>query len=220
MTVLRGTWTRGELRQTLLLLLVVLILLMVTGCVPATESQSSKQLELYEEAAANAANAYVPKNDLEFNNYNRRQQIADDPTTLLWCTFFPVTVGQEPFTVPIVGKLTSSGKRPFPETIVKQFEYHGSYFPELVQPDKMYGSSSEYRFGFTPADFYIDFTDLASFCTTEPTTWQQNQTHLIMEPASGWKDLQSQAQQALKDGNFDEAIQILGEGLWHESTGE
>jgi hypothetical protein len=199
-----------------LLLVAIVLLVTITACEPGPPRVESPQEQLVREAEDNIAAIYIPKNDLEFENYNRRQLIADDPTTILWCTFFPVTVGQEPFTVPIVGKLTSSGKRPFPKTQVVDFDVTSSrsYNPEVLQPDKMFGSSSEYRFGFTPADFYIDFTDLQSYCTTQPTTWQKNQTTLVMEADSEFSALNEAAQEALKDGDFDTAMDILSSGEW------
>lgn len=174
----------------------VLLIILVGACTPYQAQQQG-----LERKVQRRGDAYIPKNDIEFKNYNRRQKIADDPTAILWCTFFPFAPGQEPFTVPIVGKLTSSGKRPF-----RKYSCSGC---EEVQPDAMFGSSSEYRYGFTPADFYIDFTDLSSFCTTQPTVWQRNHTTVILEVESNMDELNKQARQALKNGDQEKALELL-----------
>src|SRR5256885_5573748 len=69
-------------------------------------STSTAQEQAQAQAAAKAAShvVYVPHNDVELNNYNARQKLADDPTTLLWCTSsFPIP-GSPMFTVPVFGK--------------------------------------------------------------------------------------------------------------------
>src|SRR3989344_3363645 len=112
---------------------VLLLCVLVLTIVSCTAQDAA-----YQEAVRNAQNAeyYIQVNGLERKNYNWRQEIADDPTTILWCTSaFPVP--SSPFiTVPIMGKLTSGAKRPY------------STDPG---PGGMYGSSGEYRYGFGPA---------------------------------------------------------------------
>lgn len=196
-----------------IMIALILVLIMIAGCAPAKENIQRDDMNSIA-AEVQSRSVFIPVNDIEFANYNEKQRISDDPTTILWCTFFPDTVGQEPFTVPIVGKLTSSGKRPFPESQVVDLDWVRSYNPELVQPDKMYGASTEYRFGFTPAGFYIDFTDLHSYCTNQPTTWQRNKTTLVMEPDAEWTKLNDDARKALSDGDSDKAMEILSSGKW------
>jgi hypothetical protein len=183
----------------------MVLVTLITAC--GGNSVPSQQQELVREIADRPA--YEQTNDVEFELYNRRQQIADDPTTILWCTFFPLTQGQEPFTVPIVSKLASSGKRPFPTEQDCQSGGDKCWAKELPGPDKMYGSSSEYRFGFTPADQYIDFTDLHSFCTTVPTVWQANKTTIVMEVDTELGAANAAARKELKAGNTEAAYEIL-----------
>lgn len=185
----------------------------LSACQPPVgvpDSQSQAQQQAQQNQAQRSF--YIPKNDLEFKNYNARQELADDPTTILWCTFFPFTGGQEPFTVPVIGKLTSSGKRPFQ---TQKLEYGGdfsqSYYPEQVQPDGMYGSSVEYRYGFSPDGTYVDFTDLPSFCTNKPTVWQANKTTIIVEGATDLQAINDAAQEALKNGDAAGAMELLNQ---------
>lgn len=154
-----------------------------------------------EEKAYNRS-PYVQKHDIEFNNYNKRQKMSDDPTTIVWCTFFPPTPSVQPITVPIVGKLTSGGKRVF-----RNVDDYGN---ENVGPDGMYGSSGEYRYGFTPGDNMVDITNLPSFCTTEPTVWQRAKTEIVVATDPGLSAASSKAQNALKAGQgMDAAYSAL-----------
>ncbi len=154
------------------------------------------------EAAADKArdrnDYFIPKNDLDFHNYNRRQKIADDPTVILWCTSaFPIP-SSPLFTVPIVGKLTSGGKRPFPND---------------PGPDGMYGSSGEYRYGFTPSGMYGDWYGMPTFCTTEPMVWQREQTVIVMQEDPLLMSAQEKAREFLKAGQADKANDVLEEAI-------
>lgn len=160
------------------------------------EQGCDNQQRAMQEAQNRAENrsAYVPRNDLEFNNYDRRQQLSDDPTAILWCTSaFPIP-SSPLFTVPIVGKLTSGGKRPFPAD---------------PGPDGMYGTSGDYRYGFTPADQYAEWYNMPTFCTTEPTIWQRKETVIVMQNDPELLTAQNAAREALKKGDTKEANRIL-----------
>lgn len=161
-------------------------------------------------AKADARQPYVQKNDIEFNNYNKRQIVSDDPTTILWCTSaFPVT-GAPLFTVPVAGKLTSGSKRPWPDS---QVQYESSYSPELPGPDGMYGSSGDYRYGFTPGGQYVDFYNMQTFCTTEPTVWQKDSTTIVTQTDQGLLAAQKQAQALMAQGKNAEAQAVLSKAV-------
>lgn len=145
---------------------------------------------------------YAQQNNIEFNNYNDRQKIADDPTTILWCTAYPANPNARPVTVPIVGKLTSSEKRPYATSQVVDFSGidSNSYSPERPGPDKMFGASVAYRYGFTPAHVYVDFTGIETVCTTQPTVYQAQQTDIMIKTDPGLAAAAQQAQAQLKAG--------------------
>lgn len=151
---------------------------------------------------------YQSKHNVEFRNYNLRQKMADDPSTILWCTFaWPGQIGQQLVTVPIAGKLTSSNKRPYAATYTAD---NGAPGTEVPGPDHMFGSSAEYRYGFDPTlTQYSDFTDLPSYCTNVPTVWQQNQTTIISQTSTTLNSISKAAQQAIKDGDPTKAAAIL-----------
>ncbi len=161
---------------------------------------------------------YQTKHNIDFRNYNLRQKMSDDPSTIVWCTYFPPGVqgvtngssGGQAFTVPVAGKLTSSNKRPFDTTKYTDAGNYSWYPHEQPGPDHMYGSSSEYRYGFDPTlTTYYDFTSLASFCTTEPTVWQTQQTKIVVQTDKTLSNLTAAAEKSIKAGNPKQALDLL-----------
>lgn len=178
-------------------LFLAMTLVSCSGDDTVTPKNAQQQAEHKVQARQN----YVPKNDVEGNNYNARLKIADDPSTIIWCTAFPTNPNASPVTVPIVGKLTSANKRPYPtEKVHNQGSNDGSldYNPELPGPDGMYGSSGEYRYGFRPDGVYVDFYGLETFCTSEPSVFQKNHTIIDLQSSGNLNDAQTQAEAALK----------------------
>lgn len=177
-----------------------------------TQSEESRQEAMQK---MNDRKVYIPKNDLEFNNYNRRSVLADDPTAILWCTSaFPIP-GSPLFTIPIVGKLTSGAKRPY-QTTQAYGGASGQYYPELPGPDGMLGSSGEYRYGFTPGGIYADWYGMAVFCTTEPMVWQRESTTIVMQADPVLQEAQVRARAVLKRGtpaDAAEASRILEDSI-------
>ncbi|MCA9340675.1 MAG: hypothetical protein KDA17_07195 [Candidatus Saccharibacteria bacterium] len=138
------------------------------------------------QAIVNNRDVYNPINDVEGDNYNARQVMADDPTTIIWCSVYPTNPNVKPFTVPVVGKLTSGNKRPYPTEQVMAGGRDGYvpedwYYPELPGPDGFYGSSGEYRYGFDPAGNYHDFYGLEVYCTSLPNIIQRNTTEILVD---------------------------------------
>ena len=196
----------------------VLVALVLASCEsgPATDNAGTKQHDAQQEALNRAKDntTYVDKNHVELDNYNSRQALADDPTTILWCTSSFPQPNSPMFTVPVVGKLTSGGKRPYPTTqTVSRYESTYTYFPELPGPDGMYGASGDYRYGFTPAGFYVDFYNIATFCTTELTVFQRQSTIVMLAQDNRITQAQDAAQAALKAGDKAKATQILLDAL-------
>lgn len=161
---------------------------------------------------------YQSKHNVEFDNYNLRQKVADDPSTILWCTFFPPgvqgvgngsTAGQA-FTVPVAGKLTSSNKRSYSDVRYVDAGNYAWYQQQVPGPDHMFGASSEYRYGFDPTlTTYYDFTGLASFCTTEPTVWQAKKTQIVVNTDKTLTALTHAAEAAIKAGQPEKALGLL-----------
>lgn len=165
----------------------------LAGCNPdSTDNNTGTSI-------ANNRTNYTPTNDVEGRNYNARQAIADNPATLIWCTAFPTSPNAKAFTVPIVGKLTSGNKRPYPTSQVElDTDTTGrTYNPELPGPDGMYGTSGEYRYGFDPAGNYHDFYNMETYCTSVPNIVQKEQTTIIVKGAGNLDTLDAQAQAAL-----------------------
>jgi hypothetical protein len=199
------------------ILAVALGTLLLVSCVSTqTDNAGTNQHNAQQEALNRAREnvTYVDRNHVELDNYNKRQALADDPTTLLWCTSSFPQPNSPMFTVPVVGKLTSGGKRPYPTTISRTYYQSTSeYFPELPGADGMYGTSGEYRYGFTPAGFYVDFYNIATFCTTELTVFQRESTIVMLAQDNSIAEAQGKAQAALKAGDTAKATQILLDAL-------
>ncbi|AXQ69429.1 hypothetical protein HOU02_gp296 [Caulobacter phage CcrBL9] len=154
------------------------------------------QQQAINQAAYNASQraAYVAKNALDFDNYNKRQRLSDNPSTIIWCTAVFPQAGMPPITVPIVGKLTSGGKRPF---------------DTAMGPDGMYGSSGEYRYGFTPGGNMVEFDGIPTFCSNEPTVWQREKTTIVVETAADLSAATKTAQTHVAGGQGARADAIL-----------
>jgi hypothetical protein len=197
---------KQHLSKTIFPLLI--LVLIISACITTNQNQALQN------AQTNAANAiyYVPKNAVELRNYNWRQEIADNPSLILWCTFFPANPNAPMITVPILGKLTSGAKRPFPQYTSSSYENPGA--------DGMYGSSGEYRFGFGPTGKYeyYDFYGVETFCTTVPLTYQREKTIIVMEKDPTLVAASVAAEEALKNGDSAKANQILLDAI-HQIQG-
>lgn len=197
--------------------IVMVIAMFATACgTPGNTTPAAQTIqEQGEEVAANRE-GFSPVNDVEGNNYYDRLKIADDPTTILWCTSaFPIP-SSPLFTVPHVGKLTSGSKRPYETSQV----YHDTensigdwYSPEVAGPDGMFGSSAEYRYGFTPGGFYSEYTGLHTYCTDKPTIWQRDNTAIVLETDPVLLAAHTAARKALAEGNPESAFEILAEAI-------
>lgn len=138
---------------------------------------------------------YQSKNFIERQKFNRRLQISDDPSTVLFCTAFPFDA--KPFTVPIAGKLVSGTKRPDPPTNEGD---NGQVGTEREDAQGMYGPSVPYRFGFTPGGVYEDFTDLPTECSTQAKSYKETSIGLVSSPNSALSAAGAQAQAVLREG--------------------
>jgi hypothetical protein len=179
----------------------------------ACTSQGPAATQAQENSEKLQSQVYVQHNNVEFQNYNERQKVSDDPATILWCTAYPTNTNAKPLTFPIRGKLTSSDKRPYPTTITETGTGDSTYSPEVPGPDSMYGSSSEYRYGFTPAGVYVDFTGLETVCTTQPTVYQKQKTDIVFQADQGLTDASAKAKAALQAGDPAKATQILQQAI-------
>jgi len=149
---------------------------------------------------------YNPKNNLDRTNYNHRLQMADDPTAIIWCTFFPFG-NTGPITFPVVGKMTSGSKRPYPTEKDYDGSTMGGFYPELPGPDGMYGSSGDYRYGFGPDGVYHDVYGLSTYCTSQPMVYRQQPSGMnIVIVDQRLAQASSQARQALKAGQNGDNI--------------
>lgn len=156
---------------------------------------------------------YQQTSDIEYRNYEDREKLADDPSTIIWCTSAFSNPNAPMFTVPIRQKLTSGNKRPFPTTLTADTTVNGYAVRDLSDAWGMWGTSGEYRFGFTPAHKYWDFYNLETACTDEPKIWQSQKTVIVVESDPTLVNAQNRARDFLRQGKPDEAEKALAEAI-------
>lgn len=175
---------------------VVAVAVSLVGCVELT-AEDRARLRGEENARTGAT--------VERRNYEWRYEISQDSSTILWCTFSFPQSNTQLVTVPVVGKLTSGGKRSF-----------GSGEDYGQDEYGMYGSSDgNYRYGFGPGGKgeYYDFSQMPSFCTTVPMTFQAQKTIMLIEPAPGLSAATARVRELIKQNKTGEASAALRQAV-------
>jgi hypothetical protein len=197
--------------RKLVLLFVVLALacLAVTGCGSSSDNTPNHAAQNKANDNHNAFQPYIPGTpNTEQTNYNKAQELYNDPSTIIWCTAFPSSPAAPFVTVPIAGKLTSSTTSAFSgiHNIDRgNYSWQQEPFPSV---DGLYHPNPPpYRYGFTPGGQYVDFFNLQTLCTTQPLKFQRQ--NLAITPDAALTHADAQAQDALKNGNKAEAQRIL-----------
>jgi hypothetical protein len=192
------------------LITVGIIAASVAGC-GGNGSTPSNQKEALDSVRAKLSDRvpYLPQNDVEWNNYNKAQEIYDDPTTIQWCTAFPQSSTAPIVTVPVAGKLTSSTTTAFNPSQVINGPGNGaeSVIPNPSVDGLYHPNPPSYRYGFTPGGQYVDFTDVQTICTTKPLEFQRQSIEVKVD--SSLNNATEQAQTALAHGDKGKAQQIL-----------
>lgn len=194
-----------------LLYCVVLLAFLFAACAPSDESPNpQKDLQKKIKQRGQNRQPYEPSNEVEFNNFNKAQELYDSPETIVWCTFAWSNPSAPIVTVPIAGKLTSSSVSYLPQDRVDWSSEGGGAVRQAASSDGMYhGSPTPYRYGFTPGGQYNEFLNLETFCTTALTKFQREKTFVSTSLDSSARSLDDQAQQALKKGDKKGAQAIL-----------
>jgi len=102
------------------------------------------------------------EHSVERDNINKRLQLANDPTQIMWI-YGLSDMGNVVFSSPVVGKVTSSTKRLEPRTMGGNNSITGyigddSYQTnEIMSADGTYGESDPYVFWFTPEQQYFQW---------------------------------------------------------------
>lgn len=134
--------------------LVLLLFLFLVSCVPT--SQDIRQQEVQNSGPA----TYHVKNFVERSNINKRQELFDNEAQVSWI-YALADNGQVIFYGPVLGKVTSSGKRLEPTTSTGDAAYANHfgdiYTNELTQQDGTFGSSDTYVYWFDPDGNYYQW---------------------------------------------------------------
>lgn len=196
------------MRRLAAVLLLCVSMVAVSACADETPTKTSDYKKVQNNTKGR--HAYIPSNQVEFNNYNNAQKLYDSPTTIIWCTTTWGNNSAPLVTVPIAGKLTSSSVSYFPNTQVVEYSDSGRYSPELRSVDGMYhGSPPPYRYGFTPGGQYVDFSSMPTFCTTALTKFQRQATKVTVDVDSEARSAAGKAEDALKRGDKAAAEKAL-----------
>lgn len=177
----------------------VATMVLLSGCTASQEARNEVNHK------ANDRAPYLPVNDVEYENYNKAQELFDDPNSILWCTSTLPNDSSPIFTVPIRGKLTSSSTSYFAGT-------NSSGIEERSVDGMYHGSPPAYRFGFTPLGDYISFEGMEVYCSSKMDSFQRQETYISVDQGSdAVTDAQLAAEAALKAGKPDEAMRLLSD---------
>ena len=198
------------MRRLILVLAGVVLVGVMLGAACGDDNIPSAQ-KVTTDVASEREDIYTPINFIDFQNWNQWAEMSDNPSTILWCTFFPAT--HEKITVPIVGKFTDSGKTPFPTKFELVKSSGNDIAPaELADPFAMYGVSSEFQYGFDPSGNFTSFSQsIPSMCSSVPRVFQSVEAHIVIEIDTALQEITERAQAALKAGDDAGAIAILNE---------
>lgn len=199
-------------RPLFLLVLVAVASLVLVACgKDHKESDSHAKNEAIKSGKKFAEDAYIPAyGNTEQRNYNKAQEIYNDPTTILWCSVMPEASTTPIITVPIKGKLTSSSTTAFrPEEAwdVRDDDLPTEKGIARSVDGLFHPSPPPYRYGFTPGDQLVDFTDVGTICTTQPLEFQRQS--IEVKPAEDVSKASKEAEAALEAHDGAKAQRIL-----------
>ncbi len=199
------------MRRRLMFLLAGLILVAMMLGAACDDGNVPSAQKVTTNVASEREDIYTPINFIDFQNWNQWAEMSDNPSTILWCTFFPAT--HEKITVPIVGKFTDSGKTPFPTKFELVRSKGNDIAPaELADPFAMYGVASEFQYGFDPSGNFTSFSQsIPSMCSSVPRVFQSLEAHIVIEVDATLQGITERAQAALEAGDDAGAIAILNE---------
>lgn len=187
----------------------LVVLFGITGCEVGDKSPNDQAKQQANENGKNFE-PYIPSSpNTEQNNYNKAQELYNDASTIVWCTAFPSSPAAPFVTVPVAGKLTSSSTTAFaPDAGIEIPGSDNGGVGTSRSVDGLYHPNPPpYRYGFTPGGQYVDFFNLETLCTTQPLKFQRE--NLAITPDSALTNADARAQQALKNGQPNEAQKIL-----------
>lgn len=199
------------MRKFAIMLMALVVGILIAGCGGGDDNSPNAVAQRQaDQSHANFA-PFIPKNQVEGNNYNRSQQIYDDPTTILWCSVLNQSSTSPIVTFPVAGKLTSSTTSAFsPDKVVNEESNASGEVVANPSVDGLYHTNPPpYRYGFTPGGQYIDVFNAPTICTTKPLAFQT--TSVAVKTDDNLAQATAQARDALSHGDREGAQQILEE---------
>jgi hypothetical protein len=195
---------------------VLAVAVLLASIASACGESKSPERKAYEQVGRKATkrSPYIPKNDVEFEIYNRAQRVWDSPDTIIWCTTTWGNPSAPIVTVPVAGKLMSSSTTFFQPNYVDHDSNGGNtVLPSRSVDGLFHPDPPKYRVGFTPAGQYIDFSEMPTFCTTALTKFQRQKTAVALTVDQAAQAAQRAAEKELKNGDPAAAQRILEEAI-------
>lgn len=194
-------------KPVLSVLCAFVIVFTVAACGGDANNSAKKRVD----QAAKKLAPFLPKNDVEFHNYNRAQQLYDSPDTIIWCSTTWGNTSAPIVTVPVAGKLTSSSTTFFnPVEVINNDDSGSGVATPARSVDKLFHPDPpKYRYGFTPGGQYVDFFEMPTFCTTALTKFQRQSTEVALTVDEAAEVAQRAAERALARGDQAGAQAIL-----------
>lgn len=190
--------------------------LMVAACDEVSGTEVDKANRSVNDRAVHRK-PYLPRNDVEFKNYNAAQKLYDDPNTIIWCSTTWGNPSAPIVTVPVAGKLTSSSTTFFQPERAIDVSGDGASAIGLGTARSVDGlfhpNPPQYRYGFTPGGQYVDFFTMPTLCTTALTKFQRQKTQVDVSYDSEAAKAQKTAEDALKQGRHGAAQRALENAL-------
>jgi hypothetical protein len=205
-----------------------------SGCQPADNKQVSdsgaKQVSFEFKIPVNALGHTV-----EQENIFKRLRVTTDPTKILWIHLIALD-GKIIRRMPLVAKVTSSGKRLEPRHVADS--YNTSYpkagigsweTDEFIQPDGTYGDSDPYIYWFDPTDRYHQWGTaggLGYLLTDYPIDLANPMDEItglynVHKAASAWQKEQEQklvVSEKTKKIDWEKEMKVLEEKTKQDST--
>jgi hypothetical protein len=200
------------LRHGRVVLAVAAAVFLLPACAKDSDDRNQKRAV---DKRAEGYEAYLPRNTVELDNYNEAQRLYDSPSTIIWCSTTWGNASAPIVTVPIKGKLTSSSTTFFrPEEVVNKGSDGSGVVVSSRSVDGLFHPSPPgYRFGFTPGGQYVDFFNMATFCTTALTEFQRQETRVAVDYDDVARLADRRAEQALSRGDGAAAERILSDAV-------
>lgn len=204
-------------RMILMLIVAMMLAILVAACGEGPEDPGDKKPtaspttaikrgDVQKQVAANRKEQRVEvpgPDNAELRNYNKATKTYNDENTILWCTTTWGNPSAPLVTIPVRGKLTSSTTSFLsPDAFYDRGNYSWQTGSNFSIDGLYHPNPPKYRYGFTPGDQLVDFSEsMPTLCTTAMSKFQRQKTAISTEGDPGADQLTKRAEQQLRSGD-------------------